>query len=164
LEATGVMNGITALRLFEDLDLIKNLKLTNAISLPGLAEPFWSGPRRQEYVVVEGTWAILERESAFPLQSSKISCDQTAGTCKETIVEFMGSQVSVQEVEYAILSWNATGVRAISSAPLCVDHIIQIQKVEKKGEGEGDHAGHHRSGWPKVNVDEADGVNGRHTP
>jgi hypothetical protein len=35
--------------------------------------------------------------------------------------------------------------------------------AEKADEDERDHAGHHRSGQPKVNVDEADGVNRRHT-
>jgi hypothetical protein len=34
--------------------------------------------------------------------------------------------------------------------------------TEEAGEDEGDHAGHHRSGRPKVNVDEADGVSRRH--
>jgi outer membrane receptor protein involved in Fe transport len=34
--------------------------------------------------------------------------------------------------------------------------------AEKADEDERDHAGHHRSGQPKVNVDEADGVNRRH--
>jgi hypothetical protein len=34
--------------------------------------------------------------------------------------------------------------------------------AEEADEDEGDHAGHHRSGRPKVNVDEADGVNRRH--
>jgi hypothetical protein len=33
---------------------------------------------------------------------------------------------------------------------------------EETCEDHGDHAGHHRSGRPKVNVDEADGVNRRH--
>ena len=35
--------------------------------------------------------------------------------------------------------------------------------AEEAGEDEGDHAGHHRSGRPKVNVDETDGVSRRHT-
>ena len=34
--------------------------------------------------------------------------------------------------------------------------------AEEACEDEGDHAGHHRSGRPKVNVVETDGVNGRH--
>ena len=34
--------------------------------------------------------------------------------------------------------------------------------AEEADEDEGDHAGHHRSGRPKVNVDEADGVSRRH--
>jgi UDP-N-acetyl-D-glucosamine dehydrogenase len=34
--------------------------------------------------------------------------------------------------------------------------------TEEACEDHGDHAGHHRAGRPKVNVDEADGVNGRH--
>ena len=34
--------------------------------------------------------------------------------------------------------------------------------AEEADEDEGDHAGHHRSGRPKVNVDKADGVNRRH--
>jgi hypothetical protein len=33
----------------------------------------------------------------------------------------------------------------------------------KADEDEGDHAGHHRSGRPKVNVDKVDGVSRRHT-
>ena len=37
------------------------------------------------------------------------------------------------------------------------------EREEEAREDEGHHAGHHRSGRPKVNVDEADGVNGRHT-
>jgi hypothetical protein len=32
--------------------------------------------------------------------------------------------------------------------------------AEEAGEDEGDHAGHHRSGRPEFNVDEADGVSG----
>ena len=35
--------------------------------------------------------------------------------------------------------------------------------AEEADEDEGDHAGHHRSGRPKVNVDKADGVNRRHS-
>jgi hypothetical protein len=35
--------------------------------------------------------------------------------------------------------------------------------TKKTCEDEGDHAGHHRSGRPKVNVDETDGVSRRHT-
>ena len=34
--------------------------------------------------------------------------------------------------------------------------------AEEAGEDEGDHAGHHRSGRPKVNADEVDGVSRRH--
>jgi hypothetical protein len=34
--------------------------------------------------------------------------------------------------------------------------------TEEAGEDEGDHAGHHRSGRPKVNVDGADGVSRSH--
>jgi hypothetical protein len=34
--------------------------------------------------------------------------------------------------------------------------------TEEACEDEGDHAGHHRLGRPKVNVEEADGVNRRH--
>jgi hypothetical protein len=35
--------------------------------------------------------------------------------------------------------------------------------AEEADEDEGDHAGHHRSGRPKVNVDKVDRVNRRHT-
>ena len=41
--------------------------------------------------------------------------------------------------------------------------VLGPDPAEEADEDEGDHAGHHRSGRPKVNVDEADGVNRRHT-
>jgi hypothetical protein len=145
LEPTGIMNAITFLRLSDDSDLIRKLELTNAIQLPGMARPLWFEHRGHEFVVVDGTWVITNSDSAYPLQTSKISCDRTEGTCKETIVQFAGSRggfVSVQETEYTILSWNHDGVRAASSAAQCVDYIIHIQKVEEKVDRPGLVTGH----------------------
>ena len=36
------------------------------------------------------------------------------------------------------------------------------EPAEEADEDEGDHAGHHRSGRPQVNVDKVDGVSRRH--
>jgi hypothetical protein len=129
LEPTGVMNATTWVRLIEDLDLIRKLELARAISLPGLAEPIWVGG---DHVSVDGAWVILGHASKFPLQSSKLVCERSAGTCRETQVEFSDNgRFMVSELEYTILSWTSAGLSAVSASE-CWDYIINIRKPDPK--------------------------------
>jgi hypothetical protein len=129
LEATGVLNATTLVRLMDDLDLIQKLQLTNAINLGGNAEPIWS----EGFVVVEGTWVVTDGEFVHPLQKSKITCNRAAGRCRDLVVEFLDTGFFiVWETEYTILSWEGARVRAISSDALCVDVVIEIHKGKDK--------------------------------
>jgi hypothetical protein len=81
-----------------------------------------------------------------------------------------GPQAGQQDPEQAVggsQPWTRRG--ALENDQLVPQReILEHQKAlgpgpaEEPCENEGDHVGHHRSGRPKVNVDETDGVNRRH--
>jgi len=134
LKPTGIIDAPTLVRLGEDFELFQKLRLSNAISLIGQANPIWVDLPGYESVTVEGTWVIVNQASARPLQTSTIRCYRGAQQCDETTVIISSDRgsVSVVEAEYKVLSWEHDGVRAASSTSSCVDYVIHIRRVEKE--------------------------------
>ena len=138
LKPTGVMDAPTLVRLTDDFDLIQKLQLTNAVRLPGSGDPLWGNVAGYEYVKADGTWVITNESSAFPLQTSEITCYRGQQKCEGTTVIFTRDGfVSVHKDEYKVLAWEHDGVRAASSSASCVDYVIFIRRVEETKPGTG---------------------------
>lgn len=87
-------------------------------------------------VEATGTWEIEGRKHAFPLQTTRIYCEQKLKRCTSATAQVgAGDQMMVQLDFFDIAEWNSSQIIFTDNAPACVKYIYTIDLLTKSVSG-----------------------------
>lgn len=96
--------------------------------------------RIQGYLQVKGTWILEDENIAYPINTSKITCDRTRRECEVTQAEVIvpaiddsddSYMLNVDSNTYSVVSWDASEVVARDSGT-CRTSILTINSNSKE--------------------------------
>ena len=83
-----------------------------------------------------GTWVIEGEKQAFPLQTTKITCEKALNRCtSSTAMVMFGDQLTVDVDFYDVISWEKSRIVFVDDAPVCVQYVYTIDLVTKVANG-----------------------------
>jgi hypothetical protein len=95
---------------------------------PIVATDYWD----RGYVYAEGTFTIDNDRSAFPIQTSKISCYRDRKSCTRAQAEIaFRDMLNVELTEHDVSLWNETTILFLED-PLCVRYVYTIDRTNKR--------------------------------